>query len=289
MDHEWRPRRTVLITVTLLGLLVLGVLLMGVFSGRWTIDPVAVSLGPVSIHWYGLIIASAILMALPWVVQRAERRGLDRSTVERVLWWAVIGGVLGARLVFVVQNLDYFGAHLGRILALVDGGLSIHGAILGGAVALRVTLGFDRQNFWRVMDAAVPGLLLGMILGRFGNLANAELFGPPTNQPWKLFIPEVARPPGLEAVAFYHPTFLYDALLNAALLAGLLWIERRWSLAPGRLTLFFLIGIAATRFTVEFWRLGSSVLVGLSLAQLVSVVIALVASLGLWLRRSMRP
>ncbi len=290
------------------------------FAGRWLIDPIAFSLGPIDVRWYGIIIAIGILIALEWTSRRAERRGLDRRLVERVSWWAVLGGIVGARLIYVAQNLDYFSAHLDRVGALTDGGLSIHGALIGGALAVWLTikrsghsehpsrrsgLGVEesglvahvdpstllgmtpKERFFAFTDAAVPGLLLAMILGRFGNLANAELFGPPTGVPWKLFIPVDARPIGLEHVAFYHPTFLYDALLNTLVLIGLLWLERRWlrapgyprqggveGNAPGRLTLWFFLGIAMTRFTVEFWRLGDTVALGLSLAQWVSLLIA---------------
>lgn len=301
-----------------------------VFAGRWIINPVAFTVGLVDVRWYGIFIAAGILIALEWTMRRAKVRGLDLTVVERATFAAILGGIAGARLIYVAQNLGYFTEHTNRIVALTDGGLSIHGALLGGAFGLWLAVKASHakstsqpphstgsgqafakgevripifrsegrgeivgvgQTFLRIADAAIPGLLLAMILGRLGNFANAELYGPPTDLPWKLFVPVSSRPDGLVDVAFYHPTFLYDMILNGLLLVGLLWAERRWRGAPppprhrrgdpGALTLWFFLGIAITRLVVEFWRLGDSVAFGLSLAQLVSLVIAGAASVTL--------
>lgn len=265
---QWGIALSVIASITLF------LLLREIFAGRLLLDPIAFAIGPLEVRWYGLIIALAILIALPWTLQRVETRDLDRAAAEGAYWWAVLGGIVGARLIYVLQNLEYFTAHLDRVVALTDGGLSIHGALLGGALALWTAVRFDGKRFLQLADAAVPAVLLGMILGRLGNFANAELFGPPTDLPWQIFIPETARPEGFADIVFYHPTFLYDLILNTVVLMLLLRFERTIK-RPGQLTLWFFLGIAITRFIVEFWRLGDSLVGGFSLAQLVSICIIL--------------
>lgn len=271
------------------------------------VDPVAFSLGSVDIYWYGFFVALAVALGLPWTLARAARVGLNARQAERVLWVAIAGGVVGARIGYVVQNLAYFGAHPAEIGALSTGGLSIHGALFGGFLAGVLAARWYRLEFWRLADASVPAILLGMILGRFGNFTNAELFGPPTDVPWKLFIPVASRPEGMSEIAFYHPTFLYDSMLNTLLLLILLRIDRKAALSsarpvealmseggskgssvqPGRLTLWFVAGIALTRFLVEFWRLGEVTALGMTPAQLVSL--ALLAGAGWLLLRPASP
>ncbi|MBI4032638.1 prolipoprotein diacylglyceryl transferase [Candidatus Berkelbacteria bacterium] len=248
------------------------------------IDPVAFTVGSIDVRWYGIVIAGAVAIALPWAIERARRRGLNPAHTETVLWLAILGGLIGARAGYVIQNLGYFGTHPLDVVQLTTGGLSIHGMLVGGFIAAWIAARRYGVAFVPLADAAVPPMLLGMILGRLGNFANSELFGPPTNVSWKLFIPVNSRPEGMSEIAYYHPTFLYDSLLNTLVLVALLIYERRMH-TPGRLTLWFLAGIALTRFIVEFWRLGDVLPIGLTLAQLVSLLLLAGAGLAL-LRRS---
>ncbi|MBI4022680.1 prolipoprotein diacylglyceryl transferase [Candidatus Berkelbacteria bacterium] len=269
----------------------IGWILTLAFAGHLVVDPVAFPLGPLAVRWYGLFIALTIGIGLPWFLRRALARGIDGALAERAAWWGVVVGVVGARLLYVLQNLDVFGANPVLILAVQDGGLSIHGALLGGIVAVATVTRFQARTFWSIADAIVPPLLLGMILGRFGNFTNHELFGPPTDVAWKMFVPLQDRPVGSQEEAFYHPTFLYDAILNTVVLLILLTLERsvisapgspsRWRSrllgdgggVPGQLFLLFIAGISLTRFIVEFWRLGDTTALGLSPAQLVSLLL----------------
>ncbi len=302
MNRESRGTGTFAIRNSLFAILVaalaIGLLLFlkGAFAGTITISPVALSLFGRNVHWYGILIALAILVGIPWFLKRAEARGVDRGRADTVAWWAVLGGIVGARLLYVVQNLDVFGASPFTVVAIQDGGLSIHGAILGGAVAAALACRILKVDFWKLADAAAPPILLGMIIGRFGNFTNHELFGPPTDVAWKMFVPFQDRPLGSQE-EFYHPTFLYDAILNSLLLLYLLWSEFKMALSErsesngppsGSLFLAFIAGISLTRFLVEFWRLGETAALGLSSAQLVSLLLFLIAVTLLWLSRTGR-
>jgi len=268
----------------LAGIVALALWLHAAFQGRIHVSSVAFTAGPLSVRWYGLLIAFSILLSLPWAVARARRAGLDPHRAEAAYWWGVVGGAVGARLVYVVQNLDYYGHQPAVILAIADGGLSIHGMILGGLVAGALAARALGLSFWLLADAAGPAMLAGMVLGRFGNFTNMELIGYPTSVPWKMFVPPPARPPLFTGAEFFHPVFLYDAILNCMLLALLLATERTVRF-PGELIFRLLAGIAVTRFIVEFWRIGDRVLGPLSLAQLASVLIFTVAVTVLWLGR----
>jgi phosphatidylglycerol:prolipoprotein diacylglycerol transferase len=277
--------------------------LVPAFRGTLIIHPVAFTAGPVVVRWYGIILASAIAVAFEWSRRRLEARGYRSESIEPILWWAAIGGILGARVGFVVQNLSFFIANPLTILAYTQGGLSIHGAVTGGAIAVWLasrravlTRSGDHhprrgKTFLDVADAVAPTVLLGTIIGRFGNFTNHELYGYPTTLPWKLFIPLADRLPGFELSVFFHPTFLYEALLNLVMLGIVLRFERaasrqppavnltidsRFTIHDSRLGSTFLLTLAlysVSRFTVEFVRIGDAAIGGLTTAQLLSVVV----------------
>ncbi len=258
-----------------LAVLALGFLLRESFAGRLMVDPVALELGPIAIRWYGILIAVGVGVGVPWTVRRYGSPEVV-SRVEGVLWLAVLGGVVGARLAYVGQNLPEYLAQPATILALSSGGLSIHGMILGGTLTAAIAAKAARLDFWRLADAAVPAVLLGMILGRFGNFTNGELIGTGTTLPWRMLVV------GADGLVGVHPIFLYDALLNSCLLAYLLATEHAFTVR-GVLFGRFLLGISVTRFIVEFFRLNDPPSTDrLSLAQYVSLGL-LLASLGLLL------
>lgn len=252
------------------------------FAGSIVVSPVAFQIGGSAIRWYGLLAALGLALGFPWTLIRAARFGLKpQSTVEQVLWWAVAGGLIGARLLYVVQNGSLYGQHPLQILAVADGGLSIHGMLLGGLLTTAIVGRMLRIDFWRLADAGSPALLLGMILGRFGNFTNGELFGYPTALPWKMFVQPINRPAAYLGDVFFHPIFLYDALLNTTLLIVILRTEKSCRFA-GEILWRFLLSISITRFIVEWWRINDPPSVGvLSTAQLVSITLGALSFLVL--------
>jgi len=284
MNHQSVSRNRLLLSLIVVGLVLLTWYLAQTFSGELPVDPVALSLGPLHVRWYGLLIAGAILAGIPWLLVRAKQRGLHPQQADAVAWWSVLGGIVGARLVYVLQNLDVFSVQPWSVLAIQDGGLSIHGALVGGAIVAALAAHRYKIEFWKLSDAAAPPILAGMILGRLGNFFNAELFGPPTSVAWKMFVPVGSRPLELLESAFYHPTFLYDALLNGLVLVLLLKTQKT-TIFAGELFLRLIAGIALTRFIVEFWRLGETAALGLSSAQLVSILLFGITVMLILIRR----
>ncbi len=237
-------------------------------------------LGFLSLRWYGLLIALAVFIGI-WLSQRlARQRQVNPDVIADLAIWLVIGAVPAARLYYVAFNWGYYQQHLDQVLQIWRGGIAIHGAILGGMVALALFTYWQRLSFWQTADLIAPSLILGQAIGRWGNFFNSEAFGAPTDLPWKLYIPAYRRPPGLLSEAYYHPTFLYESLWNLAVFALLLWLfgQPRFQ-KPGTLLLTYAIAYSVGRFWIEGLRLDSLMLGPLRIAQVVSLAFI---GLGAW-------
>jgi len=161
-------------------------------------------------------------------------REWDPAIAGEVAIWAVPCGVVGARLYHVVTDWSAFSGHLGDIPLIQQGGLGIYGAILGGALGAVVGARRAGIPLLVILDCTAPGTALAQAIGRFGNYANQELFGGPTNLPWGLEIDPANRPAKYLDDATFHPTFLYESIWNLIVMAILLRVARRWRrLRPG--------------------------------------------------------
>ncbi len=245
------------------------------------------------LYYYGMIIMTGAL-AGGWLAAReAARRGHDAEVVWDLLIWLVIGGVVGARLwhVFtpspslVAQGVDtmYYLTHPFDLINLRKGGLGIPGAVIGGAIALYFFTRKRKLSFIEWADIAAPSLALGQAIGRWGNYFNQELYGAPTDLPWKLFIDPQHRLPGFMEVEYYHPLFLYESLWNLGNLLLLLWAGRRFkdTLKTGDIFLSYLIVYPLGRFLLEFLRLDSSQVAGVNANQTFMLMVMIVAAVAL--------
>lgn len=224
-------------------------------------DPVAFSLGPLDIRWYALFIVSGIIAAIGLSYWLAGQRGLDGGFILDIAPWVVFLSIAGARLYYVLLEWDRFKDDLRGALNFRGGGLSIHGAIVVGILTLIVVCKIARQPVRLWMDILAPGLALGQAMGRWGNWANQEAFGKPTDLPWAVTIDPHRRPAAYADVATFHPTFLYESLFNLANAAVLTWLvlrgpQLRW-LKPGDVTAIYLIGYGVARFIIEQMRTDS--------------------------------
>jgi phosphatidylglycerol:prolipoprotein diacylglycerol transferase len=265
-----------------------------------------IQVGPLFIRFYGIILMTGAL-AGGWLATReARRRGIDPEIVWDLLIWLIVGGVIGARLwhvftpspsALVVDPVTgqmvnpYFAGGTIRfldILSIWKGGLGIPGAVIGGVVALYFYARKNKLDFLQWTDIGAPSLAFGQAIGRFGNLFNQELYGAPTNLPWKLYIDPQHRLPGFENVEFYHPLFAYEALLSLANMLLLMWITRNYEgrLKKGDVFLVYLIFYPMVRFFLEFLRLDASQLGGININQTIMAVVAVLALITLiWRHR----
>jgi phosphatidylglycerol:prolipoprotein diacylglycerol transferase len=276
-------------------------------------NPVLLKLGPFQVHWYGLLIVLGAVLAAWLSTKEAKRRGEDPEHVWNVLTWALILGIIGARLYHVFSTPTgnfagwaYYRQHPIDIIKFWDGGfrgLAIYGAVAGGVVAVVIYARVAKLNLLRWLDIPAPGLILAQAIGRMGNRINQELYGPPTDLPWAFHINPVypcqepagspmacGLPDRLSSAARewyathgFHPTFFYEAIWNVAGFA-LLWLLGRrlknW-LRDGDIFLMYLIWYPVGRFWVEMfrpdaWRMGA-----LATAQWIALGCIAVAVVGL--------
>jgi prolipoprotein diacylglyceryl transferase len=243
----------------------------------------ALTLGPLSIHAYGLMIALGVIAAVWLLGRRLELKHIGtREDASAVAVWAVIAGVIGSRLYHVVTDWDAFKDDLGRIPQLWRGGLGIPGGILFGLLA--ALYAFKRRGIPVALGvtAATPSLALAQAIGRWGNWWNQELFGKATTLPWALRIDADKVPAGFAPGTTFHPTFLYESLWCFGLCIALLVIDRRLKLRPGRLFAVYVVGYSIGRFWIEGLRIDPAHTVGgLRINQWVALVSGLIAALYL--------
>ena len=215
----------------------------------------AIEIGPLDLRAYGLAIGLGAVVAV-WIAQRRwSARGGDPDDISSIAMWAIPAGLVGARLYHVATDYQRFQGRWLEAFAVWEGGLGIPGGIVAGVLVGVVVARRRQLPAAALLDVVAPALPVAQAIGRLGNWFNQELFGRPTDLPWALRIDEVHRPAGLEDVALYHPTFLYEALWNLALAALLVWIGRRWDPKPGQLFAGYVAGYAAGRFWVEALRI----------------------------------
>ena len=237
------------------------------------------SIGPLRLTAYGLMIALGIIAAVWLAGRRLERSAAgSRDDMNSIAMWGVAGGVVGARLYHVATDWSRFSDDFERIPLIWKGGLGIPGGLIGG-----VAVGFFAAKrrgvpFPELLTAVAPAIPLAQSIGRWGNWWNQELFGRATDLPWALQISDDKLPTGYVPGTTFHPTFLYESLWNLALCVALLQIERRWNLRPGRLFALYLVGYFTGRVWIEGLRIDSAHVIGpLRLNQWVSIAVVLTA------------
>ncbi|BAZ00756.1 prolipoprotein diacylglyceryl transferase [Tolypothrix tenuis PCC 7101] len=257
--------------------------------------PILWRIGPITIRWYGLLIATAVLIGVSLSQYLAKRRNVNPDLLSDLSIWLVIGAIPAARLYYVLFQWPEYAQHPDRIIAIWQGGIAIHGAILGGLVAALIFAKLKQVSFWQLADLVAPSLILGQAIGRWGNFFNSEAFGDPTNLPWKLYIPPDRRPPELVNFEYFHPTFLYESLWDLMVFALLLTLffrslQGKPRLKIGTLFLTYLASYSLGRLWIEGFRTDSLMLGPLRMAQVVSLIGIIVGLAGLaWLYIAKRP
>ncbi len=257
--------------------------------------PTGFQLGPLYIRFYGIILMLGAVAAALLAEREARRRGQNSEIVWDGLIWVLIGGILGARIWHILTpppsmveagfTTRYYLTHPLDMLAIWHGGLGIPGAVIGGVLALYLFSRRRNLEFILWLDIAAPALALGQAIGRWGNFVNQELYGAPTNLPWKIYIQPQYRLPEFQDQAYYHPLFLYESLWCLGIMIFLLWIGRRkadW-LITGDIFLFYLLLYPLGRFLLEFIRLDASQIAGINANQTFMAIVGLAAvAILLW-------
>ena len=249
----------------------------------------SIDIGPLSLNLYGLMIALGVVAAVWLFGRRLEEREIGTSDdASSIAIWAVIAGVVGARLYHVATDWDLFADDLGRIPQIWKGGLGIPGGLILG---IPVGLYLAKQRGIPMAIAATcaaPAIPLAQAIGRWGNYFNQELFGRPTDLPWALEIDPIHFDTTVYALGTtFHPTFLYESLWSLGLCLLLLWIDKRFRPAPGQLLVIYIIGYGIGRFWVEGLRIDrADEFAGLRFNQWVAVMAVVGGGVVLaWMRR----
>jgi prolipoprotein diacylglyceryl transferase len=214
-----------------------------------------IDLGPFPIRAYGLFIALGVLVAAWLAERRWVKRGGDPGTINAIAIWVIVAGIVGARVYHVVTDYQLFTGNWLRVFEIWEGGLSIWGAVGGGALAVIVLARRRNLDTLGLMDTIAPCVALAQAIGRWGNYFNQELFGRPTSLPWGLEIDSTQRPDGYQQFDTFHPTFLYESIWNLLVFGVLLAVERRVRLRRGQLVGLYVALYTFGRFWFELLRI----------------------------------
>ena len=250
------------------------------------LDPVAFSLGPLDIHWYGILIASGMFLAYLLANYEANRKGLPEGTFVDLMFYIIIASLIGARLYYVLFNFEYYISNPMNIIRVDQGGMAIHGGLIGGFLAGLIYSRVKGYSFMQIADIAAPSILLGQIIGRIGNFINQEAHGGEVTREFleSLFLPEFIINQMYIDGAYYHPTFLYESVWNIVGLVILLLL--RPHLKIGQSILMYLIYYSIGRFFIEGMRTDSLMVTeDLRAAQMISILI-IVGAIAVWIYRN---
>lgn len=236
--------------------------------------PVLIAVGPIQIRFYGLMYVVAIVVGYFLVKGEARRKamGLTPDDVMNLIFWVVLGGIIGARIYYVAFNWGYYSSDWKEIPAIWHGGLAIHGGILGGLVAGILYTRSKGVSFLQTADAVAPSLILGQAFGRFGNFMNGDAHGVPTRMPWGIVFPPGSIAGDQFAGVPLHPTMLYELAINLAIFF-FLWKIRKRPAKDGFIICLYLILYSVGRFIVSFFRADSLMIGDIRAAHAISIVI----------------
>jgi len=224
------------------------------------INPIAFNLGFTQVHWYGIILGTGALLGLLIVIREGKRYGIIPDFFMDMLMITLPSAIIGARIYFVAFKWADYRNNLGEIFAVWHGGIAIYGALIGAVISAYLYFRAKGYSFWRLADICAPGLLVGQILGRWGNFMNQEAHGGPVQESFlrlTLHLPNfIVNQMNIEGI-FYHPTFLYESSWNIVGLLLLLWIRRRSFVRSGELFIGYLMWYSIGRFYVEGLRTDS--------------------------------
>ncbi|HDE5622046.1 TPA: prolipoprotein diacylglyceryl transferase [Staphylococcus aureus] len=242
------------------------------------IDPVAFNLGPLSVRWYGIIIAVGILLGY-FVAQRAlVKAGLHKDTLVDIIFYSALFGFIAARIYFVIFQWPYYAENPGEIIKIWHGGIAIHGGLIGGFIAGVIVCKVKNLNPFQIGDIVAPSIILAQGIGRWGNFMNHEAHGGPVSRAFleQLHLPNFIIENMYINGQYYHPTFLYESIWDVA--GFIILVNIRKHLKLGETFFLYLTWYSIGRFFIEGLRTDSLMLTSnIRVAQLISILLILIS------------
>ena len=245
---------------------------------------IAFSISNFPVYWYGIILATSIFIGFYLADYLAKFRNIKSGFILDNAFLLIIVGLLGARLYYCLLNFTYYCSHPLQILDLRQGGLSIHGMLIAGAIAIYYLTKRHKIDIFSFLDVSVVAVALSQAIGRWGNYFNSEAFGLPTFSNWGLYVPLKNRPLEYAEYSLFHPTFLYESVLNLLLFLTLFVLLKKIK-KTGLVFSLYLIFYSLIRIFVEQIRIDSAFnLFGIPIAQIISLIL-LILGLGIFFVR----
>ena len=236
-------------------------------------NPIFLDLGFIQIYWYSIMILIGIILASIVILKECKRFNIDNDFMLNLFFYTIPIAIIGARLYFVIFNFNYYSNNVIEIFKLWKGGLAIHGGIIAGLIFIIYYCKRYNQNIWKILDIAVIGLIIGQIIGRWGNFFNQEAYGSATTLSYlkSIYLPNFIIDGMKINNIYYHPTFLYESMWNFIGLIILLKIRRK-NVKIGQISSIYLIWYGIGRLFIESLRQDSLMLGHIKVAQLVSLL-----------------
>jgi phosphatidylglycerol:prolipoprotein diacylglycerol transferase len=224
------------------------------------LNSIAFSLGSIDVHWYGIILGSAALIALLIAIQEGKRFKMNPDFFMDFLLVAVPSAIIGARAYYVIFKWQDYRDNLWEIFQIWHGGIAIYGALIGSIIGVAFYVRAKGYDFWRIADIVAPGLIVGQMIGRWGNFMNQEAHGGIVEESFlrnTLHLPSfIVNQMNINGI-FYHPTFLYESIWNLIGFLLLIWLRRRPYVRAGEIFISYFIWYSIGRFFVEGLRTDS--------------------------------
>lgn len=238
-------------------------------------DPVMFSIFGIDIHWYSVLILIGIILGVLLLEKEAKKFKYPKDLIFNMAFWAIIMGVIGARIYYVIFNFSYYSNNLLEIFAVWNGGLAIHGGIIAGVITVIIFAKKYHLNFLKLLDMAAPSLILAQAIGRWGNFFNSEAHGIATTYAnlKDLLVPEFIINGMNIGGVYYLPTFYFESLWCLLGFIVLILIRKYKYIKIGATTCLYLMWYSIGRFFIEAWRTDSLMLGGFKVAQIISVIL----------------
>ena len=254
------------------------------------LDRVFIEFGPLTIYWYGVIIISGLLLGLYLATKESDRLGLKKDLIIDLIVYAAPIAIVFARIYYVIFEWDrYVGGPWWKIFAVWEGGIAIHGALIGSVLTAIVYARVKKVSFWQLADIIAPSLILGQAIGRWGNFMNQEAHGgalsESTYNSFHQYLPDFIMNQMCIDGVMYHPTFLYESVWNLIVFA-LLLILRKYNPLRGEIFLTYVISYSIGRFFIEGLRTDSLYMfANIRTAQFISILLIAAAVILIIYRR----